>query len=511
MPPAHWGLGRTHEGAPSLTGRTGVANEGARLPQGARERLLDPGRLEVLRRLGLFGGPEDGDLDRLSRLAAGLLATSAAAVVLVDADGEWCAGGTGLAERSQPMGLAARVVASGAAFLVDTAGPAPDSRFVSGIGVPILVDGQRVGALLGLDADIIAPPEPSRLAQIKDLAAMATALIELKRDARVRAATAAELIREEWRHALTLEAGHIGSWVWDVPSGAITCNDIFRRMFRLDPVAPIHVEALFVSIQPEFLPEVEDGLARTFEDGVDFAAEFRVATERWLSARGRVYQRNAEGRPLVMMGIAIDITEAREAADHTRHLLLELNHRVKNTLAMTQSIARQTLRQSPDPQVFIDTFSGRIRTLADAHELLADRDWAGIGLADLVQSQVMPYVPLGSERLQVAGEDMQLPPDQALGLGIVLHELASNAARYGALSPAGGRVRIYWTSQDGRLRLDWRESGGPPVTAQPARGFGSRLIERSLDKVLGSSVRLEMPTGGVVAQVVLPLADQSGL
>lgn len=488
-----------------------MANQGARLTQGVRERLLDPGRLQAIARLGLSGSPDDGDFDRLSRLTAGLLSAGTGAVVLVEAESEWCLGLFGRTDRRQPLGLAARVVASEAPFLLAADDPAMAGSLTSGLGVPILVDGQRVGALLALDAAAITLPTPAQLAQLGDLSAMATALLELKREARVRAETAAELIREEWRHALTLEAGHVGSWVWDIPTGAITCNDIFRRMFRLDPIAPVHVDALFAAIQPDFLPEVEDGLSHTFEDGVDFAAEFRVVTDCWLSSRGRVYQRNAEGRPLVMMGIAIDITEAREAADHTRHLLLELNHRVKNTLAMTQSIARQTLRQNPDPQVFIDTFSGRIRTLADAHELLADRDWAGIGLVDLVHSQVMPYVPLGCERLQIEGDDMQLPPDQALGLGIVLHELASNAARYGALSTAVGMVRIDWSLDAGKLRLDWRESGGPPVAARPVRGFGSRLIERSLDKVLGSTVWFEMPKTGVVAQVVLPVADQSGL
>lgn len=474
-----------------------------------RERLLDESRLRVLRDLDLLDGPEDGDFDRLARLAAGLFGAETGAVVLVDAEREWYAGVNAEMERRRSAGFASRVVAADEPYVVAGGDNVDGKSFRA--GAPIIVDQQRIGALIATDAGFAGTPPQDSLTQLVDLAAMATAVIELKREARVRARTAAELIREEWRHALTLEAGHVGSWVWDIPTGNMTCNDIFRRMFRMDPARPIKVDALFDEIDPAFLPEVEDGLNRTFEDGVDFTSEFRLKSGRWLSSRGRVYQRNAADRPLVMMGMAIDITEAREAADHTRHLLRELNHRVKNTLAMTQSIARQTLRYSADPQSFIDTFSGRIRTLADAHELLADRDWAGVGLVELVQSQVKAYAPPEAARLTIRGDDMQLPPDQALGLGIVLHELASNAARYGAFSVAGGHVRIEWSLDGEVLHLDWQEGGGPSIVGKPVRGFGTRLIERSLDKVLGSEVRFELPAEGVHAHITLPITDQSSL
>jgi two-component sensor histidine kinase len=207
-----------------------------------------------------------------------------------------------------------------------------------------------------------------------------------------------------------------------------------------------------------------------------------------------------------MMGINIDITEGRQAADQTRMLLRELNHRVKNTLAMIQSLARQTLKQTPDPQNFIDAFSGRLRTLSDAHVLLADRDWSGVGLLELVQLQVMAFLPGDPDQLLLIGDDVQLPPDHALGLGLVLHELASNAARFGALSVPTGVVRLTWSNEGGRLAMTWTERGGPPVEPPARKGFGMRLIERSLDKVLDSKVAIDFQAQGLVVAISMPLS-----
>jgi len=250
---------------------------------------------------------------------------------------------------------------------------------------------------------------------------------------------------------------------------------------------------------------VAAALKQTFEEGVDYQTEYRIeASGRWLVARGRVYQRDANGQPLIMMGVNIDVTEAREAAEHMRLLLRELNHRVKNTLAMIQSLARQTMRRSPDPEQFLETFSGRLRTLSEAHSLLSDRDWAGIGLVELIESRLRPY--LGEpKQLAIAGPDLQLPPDHALALGLVLHELAVNAARHGALSTRRGVVSIAWSrTPDRRLELSWKEKGGPAVKAQE-RGFGTNLIERGLDKIVDSEVSYVLEPEGAEAKISFPL------
>lgn len=489
------------------------------MPKGVRDSVANQKRRQTLSELQQLDSGNDPDFDRLTRLAAGIFGTPISLVTLVDIDRQWFKSrvGTEIIETPVELSFCAHAIAEkdvSAMVVLDTSADErfSDNELVSGdehirfyASAPITVHGEKIGTLCVLDRAPRQAVSSQHLGELRDLSALASSLFELKDEARVRARTTAELIREEWRHALTLEAGRVGSYVWDIPSGSVAANDIMRRIYGFDAVKPLVVDEFFAAIHPDDVSVVQAAIDATFEDGVDYVAEFRVTTGRWVSARGRVYQRDAEDKPLVMMGVNIDITEARQAAEHTRHLLRELNHRVKNTLAMTQSLARQTLKRSPDPQAFIDAFSGRLRTLTDAHALLAERDWAGIGMVELVDSQVAPYAVQGGDRLAVAGEDVQLPPDHALGLGIILHELASNAAHYGALSVDAGKLTVTWTVENGGVMLNWSESGGPPVSPSRESGFGSRLIQRSLDKILGSRVELDFAPGGVQAQISFPL------
>jgi two-component sensor histidine kinase len=471
----------------------------------------------------------DPDFERLVRLAARLAGTPMAALALSDGDRLWFPSRLGFetAESTalgSPWGAVINVAETDYVAVVDAAA---DSRFsahamVAGpprlrffIGVPILVHGQKVGCLSVGSAQPGAAPDDGCVAGLADFAALAGTTFELKEDARVKARMAADLIKEEWRHALTLEAGKVGSWVWDLRSNEIVCNDIFRRMFNLGDPDPLRLSDVTGMIAPSDVAAVTAALERAFAEGVDYNVEFRIAaTGRWLIGRGRVYQRDATGKPQVVMGVNIDITDAREAAEQTRMLLRELNHRVKNTLAMIQSLARQTLSKKPEPAQFIEAFSGRLKTLSDAHDLLSDRDWSGVGLIELTTSQVQPYLLESPDQLVLQGEDIRLPPDHALGLGLIIHELASNAVKYGALSQAPGRVTVSWRLLPGeqrRLEFLWKESGGPKIFKPAEAGFGTRLIERSLDKVLESSVALTFPADGAEARVLLPLGVAEAL
>lgn len=465
---------------------------------------------------------DDKDFRRLTRMAAAAFPVPMAALGLLEGDEIRFSASQGTAFQAETgsgaMCRHALKAPDGTAIWVKDA--AKDPRFAKSslvleegvrfyAGAPIIVKGERVGTLCVFDDKPHDSVPAGALEELVDLAAVAASLFELTEEARVRARTAAELIKEEWRHALTLEAGKVGSWVWDLRSDEISANDIFRRMLGLDPVQRITLEDLFARIHAEDRPEFDRALATSFGEGGEFHAEFRATSGRWLIGRGRVYQRDAAGKPLVMMGVNIDITEARRAADHTRYLLRELNHRVKNTLAMIQSLARQTVRRSPGPQEFIEAFSGRLQTLAEAHVLLSDRDWSGIGLMELIHAQIAPYLIDEGEQLVLEGEDLQLPPDHALGLGLILHELCSNAVKHGALRQRSGRVHVTWKRNPairGRLELAWIESGGPPVVEPQDSGFGSQLIRRSLDKVVDSHVALEFPPTGVEARIEMPLA-----
>ncbi|MBS0409815.1 MAG: hypothetical protein JSR86_07865 [Proteobacteria bacterium] len=196
--------------------------------------------------------------------------------------------------------------------------------------------------------------------------------------------------------------------------------------------------------------------------------------------------------------------ENERAREHQRLLLNELNHRVKNTLSTVQSIALQTARQTGAPDAFMSAFEGRLLSLSKTHTALMNEEWEGASLRDVLESELLHY---GEGRIELSGPTVMLPPRAALALGLVIHELATNASKYGALSSPTGRVAVAWRLDEEALplRLEWTERGGPVVTAPSRRGFGSRLIERSLVSELAGQVDTTYEADGfrLVARVVL--------
>jgi two-component sensor histidine kinase len=196
-----------------------------------------------------------------------------------------------------------------------------------------------------------------------------------------------------------------------------------------------------------------------------------------------------------------DVSERVRAMEQQRLLIAELNHRVKNTLATIQSIAAQTLRSTPSPEEFRRSFQARLVALSHAHDVLTRTQWQGADLRRLLMQELRPH---GENRVALHGADVLLPPGAALALGLIFHELATNAAKYGALSAGAGRVSVRWKTGDGpvgrHLELDWTEAGGPPVRVPGRRGFGSRLIEQSLRGGSGEA-RLDFLPEGVVARL----------
>jgi two-component sensor histidine kinase len=197
-----------------------------------------------------------------------------------------------------------------------------------------------------------------------------------------------------------------------------------------------------------------------------------------------------------------DVTDRVLAERQQKLLLDELNHRVKNTLATVQAIAAQTLRTNPEPAAFREAFESRLVALSATHDLLTAGSWRGAALKDVAQIEFRPY---GGERYSLDGPDVALSPAEALSLGLLFHELATNAAKYGALSGADGRVEVRWTVDERRLELTWRERSGPKVTPPTRRGFGSRLIERSLKGEMAGEAVLDFAEDGLTCRVTLPL------
>jgi two-component sensor histidine kinase len=232
---------------------------------------------------------------------------------------------------------------------------------------------------------------------------------------------------------------------------------------------------------------------------------------RWINSRGRVFI-DAKKNPVYFIGIIQDVTEQKQADEQQRFFLDELNHRVKNTLTTVQSIASQTLRTTDNPAQFREAFEGRLLALSKTHNLLTRKSWREADLREIAEQELAPYRKPGDERVVLNGPDVNLPARYAINLGLVLHELVTNAAKYGALSANSGHLDVTWSvleleDRPPQLRISWTESGGPPVAPPKRQGFGSRLIKRSVEGELGGYMTLNFAETGVSYDICVPLTS----
>ncbi len=206
------------------------------------------------------------------------------------------------------------------------------------------------------------------------------------------------------------------------------------------------------------------------------------------------------------VGTIIEVRDisAEKAAQERQHLLInELNHRVKNTLAIVQSLAQQSLREEGSPAEVKQAFESRLAALSRAHDVLTRQSWEAASIHQLIEVTVAPYAGQPS-RFEIEGPDLLLAAETAVTLALALHELATNAAKHGALSAPEGHVDVRWTAEDGSLKFVWAESGGPEVTPPKRRGFGSRMIERALAAELDGTASLHFRREGLVCAVDAP-------
>ncbi|HVR82451.1 MAG TPA: chemotaxis protein CheB [Luteimonas sp.] len=225
--------------------------------------------------------------------------------------------------------------------------------------------------------------------------------------------------------------------------------------------------------------------------------------------------RDIAGHVIAGSVIARDITERTQAERHVELMLAELNHRVKNTLASVQAIALQTVANSPTLEAFRDTFLARLLALSNTHNLLANDVWKGADLREIVLSELAPYQRDGQSRIELTGDALQLTPKIALALSMALHELATNAGKYGALSVPQGQVAVSWETRRKQdrpwLHLLWAEHNGPLVTPPSRRGFGSRLLNEGLAYELEGTAALEFEPTGVTCRIDFPLLEIENL
>jgi two-component sensor histidine kinase len=317
------------------------------------------------------------------------------------------------------------------------------------------------------------------------------------------------LERQQRTFDLAMIASKMGTWRYTIADNICLYDENAQRLYGLTEARFLHDdEGVKTKFHADDMDQMWACVAKALDPAGDgrYEVEYRVKQMdgrwRWLSAWGLV-EFEGEGparKAVAIAGASRDLSEIKQAEELQRLLVNELNHRVKNTLATVQSITSQTLRAAADLDHARVAIEDRIISLARVHDLLTACSWSGADLRDLVEKAMQPFAPA---QLQLAGPSVEVPPQLALALSLALHELATNAAKYGALSVPDGRIEIRWQGGD-ELRLSWRETDGPPVEAPTRRGFGSRLLEASLRDV-GGFTRLAYAADGVTAEFSAPL------
>lgn len=327
----------------------------------------------------------------------------------------------------------------------------------------------------------------------------------------------AEIAREralsasEGRLKLAIEAGRMAVWSIDA-AGAVQVTPEFNRLLGLPADADPSLAELQARYYPGELERLQQLGQRTLEAGERFIEfEYRHLwpdnSVRWLLVRAE-FLFSAQGDPAGAIGVVMDITERRTSEERLRLLAREVDHRANNLLTIVQGAI--SLTQAGDIPSYREALLGRVSALANAHQLLSESRWQGADLRKLLDEELKPFASPDGERVTVTGERHELSAAAAQALAMVLHELTTNAVKYGALSTPRGRLSVSWTvdQQDG-LRIEWRESGGPQVEAPRAKGMGTRVLERALGGAVGGRTQIDWRAEGLRCSIHVPIDHAS--
>ncbi|HEX2134432.1 MAG TPA: PAS domain-containing protein [Microvirga sp.] len=333
--------------------------------------------------------------------------------------------------------------------------------------------------------------------------------------------TAEEALRRlHEQHRLALDAAELGTWDYSVASDVVSWDERSSALFGLaDGIRSLPLEETFAWIDEADRARIE-GLVRTALDPASdgrYDAEYRIVLGdsgvRWLHARGQTAfaGEGPERQAVRLSGVVADVT-ARRASEEAQHLLTrELNHRVKNLFAIASGMVSMTARTAKTPKDMADALRGRLGALSRAHELVrpalgAPHQPVQATTIDMLAAAILaPYAVCG-ERLVLEGPAVPVGSQTTTSLALVLHELATNAAKYGCLSAPDGRLAIRWSLRDDVVDLIWSEAGGPPVAAEPSsEGFGSQLARKSITGQLGGALDQDWQPSGLVVRMTLPL------
>ena len=322
------------------------------------------------------------------------------------------------------------------------------------------------------------------------------------------------LTRSEHRLEFMLAAGRLGAWSLDLAERRLVASDLCKQNFGRPLGEPFTYDDLVAAVVPEDRERMQAAMRAAIERRSDYDVEHRVSAPgdevRWVQLRGRAYYR-ADGAPLSMAGISLDVTDRKRADEQRALLAAEMKHRVKNSIATVQSIAHQTLRNAASLDDARRTLDARLNSLANAHDILTSETTAGVTLAEAVESALQPFRVSPRNRIRCGGPEVRLTSRLTVALVMALHELATNAVKYGGLSNESGRVILNWEiegDRPGRLLIRWEELDGPPVEKPSRVGFGTRMIERVLAAEFGGTARIDYRPRGLVLVVEAPLPER---
>ncbi len=479
----------------------------------------DGARANSLRDRISHGSMNDPDFDNLMKLSSETLDGPIAFLILKDRDELWVHSRVGIAPGEVAVNgeLWSRVISRGETLIVSDASKdvrfdgfsgKPPVRFVA--AHPVNLRGERIGALCVIDTKPRAEVSTRWHASLKRLADLASSLLGFKYGMQEVPVASPRRFEREMLDLLASTATEISNWVWRPGENNFDCDLLMRQQLGFASNGPVGLDAFINVIDPQYQPEFRSVFGKEYQPGEEFDIEFAARRGRqWFRMRGKPDFHGGTGQGVPLIGVLVDITERKTFADNTRKLLKELNHRVKNTLAILQALSAQTLRGTASGNEYRTVFFGRLQAISRVHSILSGNDWRGVGLRAVVAGQLEEAFSENSD-ITIDLPEVELTPDQGLGIGLIFHELRNNAFEHGSLTVDGGRVDVSGKvagETPRMLKLKWIERGGrePRAEEEPDARSGLTLVTRALDKVLGSKVEISREKAGMEVDISFPL------
>ena len=324
----------------------------------------------------------------------------------------------------------------------------------------------------------------------------------------------AALFEGQARLQEALTAGGVMAFEWNARTNGSNRSDNAAQILGLVPDKSFSAAEFLERVHPDDRPDFKARIHAVSPEKPSYRKTFRFrcpdGREIWLE-ESSIAEFDPTGRLVGLKGLTVEITERKQSDERQGLLIAELDHRVKNLLARVAVISSYTRLGSSSVDEFVQVLDRRIHSMAAAHSLLSQNRWNGVNLADLVDSQLAPYATAAN--MTIAGPDVTLGPTVTQAVAMALHELVTNAVKYGALSSPNGHVSVKWNRQpaDGastRVKIEWRENGGPPVVTPAKSGYGMSLIREMIPHELGGAVDLAFVTEGVCCEIDVPLEQR---